>query len=154
VDTPHNTRSIIIPKKIISPQQIKSIQEKILIADKKSIVETINSTYEEVTDTELPTPEEFSVIKSRKGWEIRWKTTSSVNLIGLKYSVMIFEPVAGGGYLNKTFKTTEVKKVLIPRKSDFKPAKVLFGIVSINKNGYQSPFPKLFRIKGRHIVFN
>jgi hypothetical protein len=94
------------------------------------------------------------VIKSRKGWEISWKTTSPLNENGLKYSVLIFEPVSGNGYRNKTFRTTDVKKVLIPRKSAFKPAKVLFGIVSVNKNGYQSPFPKLFKIKGRRIIFN
>jgi len=68
--------------------------------------------------------------------------------------MLVFEPVKGGGYLNKVFKTTEAKQILIPRETEFNPAKVLFGIVSVNNNGFQSPFPKLFKIKGRRIVFN
>ncbi len=154
VDTPHNTRPVIIAKKITPPIPPMPVAEKTLLADKTTIAEMINTTYNALINTELPTPEQFSVIKTRKGLEISWVTTTSVNDNGLKYSVMIFEPVGGGGYVNKVFKTTEEKKVLIPRKSDFNPSKVLFGIVSTNDNGYQSPFPKLFKIKGKQIVFN
>lgn len=154
VDTPHNTRSAVIAKNITPQLPPVPVEEKTFVADKKSIAETINTTYNSLIDTELPTPEQFSVTKSRKGLEISWKTTPSVHDIGLKFSVMIFEPVTGGGYLNKVFTTTESKSVLIPRKSDFNPAKVLFGIVSVNDNGYQSPFPKLFKIKGKRIIFN
>jgi len=154
VDTPNNTRPVIIVKKITPPIPPMPVAEKTLLADKTTIAEMVNTTYNSLINTELPTPEQFSVIKTRKGLEISWVTTTSVNDNGLKYSVMIFEPVGGGGYLNKVFSTTEYKTVLIPRKSDFNPSKVLFGIVSTNENGYQSPFPKLFRIKGKKIVFN
>ena len=154
VDTPHNTRSIVITQKVTPPLPPVPVPEKTLIADKNSIAETINSTYNSLINSELPTPENFSVVKSRKGWELSWKTKPSVSDQGLRFSVMIFETVKGGGYLNKVFKTTESNQVFIPRKSDFNPAKVLFGIVSISNNGYQSSFPKLFRIKGRRIIFN
>ena len=154
VDTPHNTRSLVVVKKITPPPPPVTVPEKVFIADKKTIAETINSTYNSSINVELPTPEQFNVTKSRQGWEISWKTTSSVHDNKLKFSVMVFEPVSGGGYLNKIFKTTSDKMVLIPRKSDFNPAKVLFGIVSTNENGFQSPFPKLFKIKGKRIVFN
>lgn len=154
VDTPHNNRSVVIAQKVSPPQPPVSVPEKVLIADKKTIAETINSTYNASINIELPIPEQFSVIKSRKGWEISWKIPASAYEKGLMFSVLVFEPVTGGGYLNKVFKTTESQQVFIPRESDFNPAKVLFGIVSVNENGYQSPFPKLFKIKGRRIVFN
>jgi len=154
VDTPHNTRSVVIVKNVTPPPPPMQIEEKTFIADKKTIAETINTSYNAVIDTELSTPEQFTVTKSREGVEISWAINPSDHNKNLKFSVMIFEPVAGGGYVNKIFKTTEDKKVLIPRKSDIRPSKVLFGIVSVNDNGYQSPFPKLFRIKGKRIVFN
>ncbi|MCX6238808.1 MAG: family 10 glycosylhydrolase [Bacteroidia bacterium] len=154
VDTPHNNRSVVIAQKVLPPQPPVSVPEKVLIADKKTIAEAVNSTYNSLINIELPTPEQFSVTKSRKGWEISWKIIPSVHDNGLKYSVLVFEPVKGGGYLNKVYETTKIKQVFIPRKSDLNPAKVLFGIVSVNDNGYQSPFPKLFKIKGRRIVFN
>ena len=154
VDTPHNTRSVIIVKDIPPVLPPVRVEEKTIIADKKSIAQTVNTTYNSIINTELPTPEQFSVIKSRKGLELSWVVTPSDNDRGLKYSVLVFEPVKGGGYLNKVFKTTETKNVFIPRKSDFNPSKVLFGIVSTNDKGYQSPFPKLFRIKGKRIIFN
>ncbi|HEY3388626.1 MAG TPA: family 10 glycosylhydrolase [Prolixibacteraceae bacterium] len=154
VDTPHNTRSAVIAKKITPPLPPAPVEEKTLVADKNSIAETVNTTYNSIIDTELPTPEQFSVVKFRKGREISWKTTPSVHDKGLKFLVLIFEPVEGGGYLNKVYKTTESKDVFIPRKSEFNPSKVLFGIVSVNDKGYQSPFPKLFRIKGKKIIFN
>ena len=154
VDTPHNTRPVVVAKNVAPPIPPMPVAEKTLIADKTTIAEMVNTTYNSIINTELPTPEQFSVIKSRKGLEISWITTPSPNDGGLKFSVMVFEPVAGGGYLNKVYKTTEEKKVLIPRKSDFNPSKVLFGIVSTNDNGYQSPFPKLFRIQGKKIIFN
>jgi len=154
VDTPNNTRVTVVVKNIAPPIAPMPVAEKTLIADKTTIAEMVNTTYNSVINTELPTPEQFSVTKSRKGLEISWVTTPSVHDKELKFSVMVFEPISGGGYINNVFKTTEEKKVLIPRKSDFNPSKVLFGIVSTNENGYQSPFPKLFRIKGKKIVFN
>jgi len=154
VDTPHNKRPLVIAQKVLPPPPPAPIPEKVLVGDKKTIAEVINTTYNASIDMELPTPEQFSVTKSRKGWNISWKTTPSVHDKGLKFSMLVFEPVKGGGYLNKVFKTTEAKQILIPRETEFNPAKVLFGIVSVNNNGFQSPFPKLFKIKGRRIVFN
>jgi uncharacterized lipoprotein YddW (UPF0748 family) len=154
VDTPHNNRPVVIVPINESIQPPASIPEKILVADKNTISETINSTYHSVINTELPTPGQFSVIKSRKGLELSWQIPPSVSDKDLKFSVLIFEPVAGGGFLNKVFATTTNKQVFIPRESDFNPSKVLFGVVSVNSGGYQSPFPKLFKIKGRRIIFN
>ena len=154
VDTPHNTRVAVVVKNVAPPIPPMPVAEKTLIADKTTIAEMVNTTYNSIINTEIPIPEQFTVIKTRKGLEISWVTTPSIHDKDLKFSVMIFEPISGGGYLNKVYKTTEEKKVLIPRKSDFNPSKVLFGIVSTNENGYQSPFPKLFRIKGKKIVFN
>jgi len=155
VDTPHNTRSVVFVHKVIPPPPPpEPIVEKTLMADKKSISETINTTYNALIDVELPIPEQFEVTRSRKGWELSWKTSTATPVNGLKFTVMIFEPVSGGGYQKKVFATTESKQVLIPRKPDFNPLKVLYGIVSINDNDQQSPFPKLFQIKGKRIVFN
>ena len=154
VDTPHNTRSTVNAQNVTSQRPAKPVPEKTIIADKKTIAETVNTTYNALTDIKLPVPEQFTLIKSGKGWDISWVTSPSIHDEGLKFTVMIFEPVDGGGYLNKIFKTTENKQVFIPKKSDFNPAEVLFGIVSVNDNGYQSPFPKLFKIKGKRIVFN
>ncbi len=102
----------------------------------------------------MPVPEQFSVIKSRDGWEISWKTSPSIHDKGLKFSVIIFEPIKGGDTVKTVFKTTVDKQVLISRKSDFNPAKVRFGIVSVSEYGRQSQFPKLFRIRGKRVIFN
>ena len=130
------------------------IAERRLMANKKSIADTIAVTYKSVIDNNLPIPEKFSAVKSRTGVEVSWQTVAPKDGSGLKYRVIIFEPVKGGGYRNFLFETTDGKMVLIPRKSAFNPAKVLFGIVSVGENGYQSPFPKLFKIRGRRIKFN
>ena len=154
VDTPHNTRSAVFVHKVSPPPPPEPVIEKTLLADKSTISETINLTYNAIIDSELPIPEQFEVTRSRKGWELSWKTSNAIPINGLKFTVMIFEPVSGGGYQKKVFATTDSKQVLIPRKPDFNPLKVLYGVVSINDNDQQSPFPKLFQIKGKKIVFN
>jgi len=154
VDTPHNTRSLIVAQKVTSAPPPVPVPEKTLKADKNTIAETINTTYNSLIDIELPIPEQFSLTKFSKGWEISWTTTASVHDGKLKFMVMVFEPVKGGGYMKKVFTTTESKQVLIPIKSDFNPSNVLFGIVSTTDEDHQSAFPKLFKIKGRRIVFN
>jgi hypothetical protein len=131
-----------------------NVQEKILMADKNSIADSINSVYSASIDTALPVPEELSISRSRKGWEIKWNAKPTSRENSLKFSIMVFHPVKGGGFLKKVFSITGDKSVFIPRKSEFNPSKVLFGIVSISDKGYQSPFPKLFHIRGRRIIFN
>jgi len=153
VDTPHNTRPFRMTD-VPFQQPAETFPEKNLITDQNTTPENINSTIESAIDAELPVPEQFSVIKSHEGWMISWKTAPSVHDSGLKFSVIIFKPVKGSDTLKTVFTTTEFKQVLIPRKSNFNPAKVRFGIVSIGMNGDQSPLPKLFRIRGKKVIFN
>jgi len=153
VNTPHNTRPVMIPD--IQPQPpTVSAPEQLIVADKSAIAARYDTTKSHVFDIKLPVPEQFSVIKSREGWMISWKTAPSIHDNELKYKVIIFKPVKGGDTLKTVFVTTGLKQVLIPRKSDINPAKVRFGIVSVSENGEQSSYPKLFRIRGRRIIFN
>ena len=116
------------------------------------MADSVNSKYNSLIDKYLPIPAQFTVLKSRKGWEINWNTTPVSQGNKLKFVLMIFERVRGGGYLKKVLTITDNNKFLVPRKSDFNPARVLFSIVSVNNCGYQSPFSKLFRIRGRRII--
>ena len=154
VYSPFDTTSVSIAKNVITQPPPVPIQEKIFVADKTSITETVNSAYISLINRELPVPKEFNVKKSRKGWEVSWETAPSVNDTGLKFSVMIFTPVKGGRYLKNAFTTTKKKQVFIPRNSAFHSSKALFGIVSLDSSGYQSSFPKLFRIRGKRVNFN
>jgi len=148
------TNNVVIAQKITPQDRIEPTPDKILMADKKSINDTVNSAYTSAIDIKLPVPEQFSVVKSGTGWDLTWQTTPSETVDGLQFIVMYFQPLHDGGYVKKIFKTTLDKQVFIPRKLDFNPSKVLFGIVSVSGNGYQSSFPKLFRIRGRRIIFN
>lgn len=131
-----------------------AIPESILIADKTSIADTINSRYKSLIDNTLPVPNQFRVIKSRQGWEISWNLSETDQGKELKYSILIFERVKKGSYLKKVLATSDRSPFLVPRKSPFNPARVLFAIVTVNSNGYQGPFSKLFRIRGKRIVIN
>lgn len=153
VDTPHNARPVMIPE-VVQQQLPEPLPEKNIIVDNTGIPGKSDSTTGFLIDAELPVPEQFNVIKSRGGWEISWETIPSVHDNGLKFMVIIFNPVKGGDTIKTIYSTIDIKHVFIPRKTDFNPAKVRFGIVSVNRKGYQSPFPKLFRIRGKRIVFN
>jgi len=139
------------PKSSCTPS---SVPDKILMADKKSIADTIDFRYKSLIDKGLPVPAQFSVIKSRTGLEINWITATYTLDNNLKFKIMIFERVRRGGYLKRNLKTTKDSQFLLPGKSEFNPARVFFSIVSVNNCGYQSSFPKLFRIRGRRIIFN
>ena len=152
VNTPHNTRPIMLPE--VQPKPLtESAPEQMTVAGTaiSARTDTANST---MIYHELPVPEQFSVIKSREGLMISWKTAPSIYDNELKYRVIIFKPVKGGDTLKTIFITTGIRQVMIPRKSNINPAKVRFGIVTINEKGDQSQFPKLFRIRGRRIIFN
>jgi len=153
VNTPHNTRPFTIIAEV-PPQQSPDQVVETSPDEKGPVDKSAILVYKPKINKELPVPEEFSVTKSRKGWVISWKTPPSVHDKGLRYSVVIFEPVKGGDTLKTVFKTTEIKEVFIPRKSTINPAKVRFGIVSVSGNGDQSLFPKLFKVRGRRIKYN
>ena len=149
-----NTDNEAIARQI--PAQVPSppLRDRIFMADKKSITDTINLVFQPLIDKNIPVPEQFSVIKIHKGRTILWKTQPSIPAPDLKFSVLIFEKVKDGGYRLKEINKTETNQTVILRNSAINPSKVLFGIVSVNKNGYQSAFPKLFRIRGRRVIFN
>jgi hypothetical protein len=152
IEQPEQVASVVIAQKETHSRLPGIIQDKVLMADKNDISKMISTTYLPVTDSTLSVPEQFSVIKSREGWQLSWNIASPDKVVMHKYTVMIFERVNGGGYQKKVLKTTEDQQFLIPRKSAFKPAKVLFAVVSVDQNGFQSPFPKLFKIRGNRII--
>lgn len=154
VDTPQNRIPFVIVEQIPPPQPANPVIEKTSAEDKNPVDESVILAYKPSINKELPIPEQFSVVKSRKGWVISWKTAPSVQDNGLRYSVIIFESVKGGDTLKTVFKTTRIKEVFIPRESTIKPSRVHFGIVSVNNKGDQSPFPKLFKVRGRRVIFN
>ncbi len=128
--------------------------ERTLMADKRTISDTVRVAYKSIIDKALPVPERFSMTKFAKGREIFWESFPGIQHPDLKFSVIIFERVKGGGYKKKVLETTAQKQHFIPRKSRYNPSKVFFAIVSVNKNGQQSEFPRLFRIRGRRIIYN
>ncbi len=131
-----------------------NFSERTVMANKRTISDSVNLVYHSIIDKELPLPEKFSVTKFAKGREIFWESLPEIHHPDLKFSVIIFERLKGGGYRKKVLETTAQKQYFIPRKSPFNPSRVFFAIVSVNKDGYQSEFPKLFRIRGRRVIFN
>ena len=130
-----------------------SVQDKLIIADKKSLSDSIGFKYKFSIDKDLPVPEQFSAVKSREGHEISWMTTSSNKTGGLKFVVMIFERVKGGGYRRRILTKTDQNKFLVQRNSEINPARVLFAVVSTNNRNSQSSFSKLFKVRGRRIIY-
>ncbi len=143
---------LVIAQKETHPRLPGIVADKVLTADKNGISKLISTTYQSVIDSTLSVPEQFSVIKSREGWQLSWKISSPDQAVMHKYTVMIFERADGGGYLKKVLTTTEDHQFLIPRKSAFNPAKVFFAVVSVDQNGFQSAFPDLFKIRGNRII--
>jgi hypothetical protein len=141
-------------KKDHLPPLLSSVTERILKAKKKTLSDTIRLVYESVIYKDLPIPEQVSLKKNAKGWEIFWKTKPEIESNGLKFSILLFEPVKGGGYRKKIVQTTDIKQLFITRKLVHHPSKVFFSIVSVNQSGYQSSFSKLFRIRGKRMIFN
>ncbi len=153
-ETKENMAPIPNDPQITPIQKAEPPRERILMAENKSISDTINLVYQSVIHKELTIPEQFSVIRFQTGRKLFWKTPPGIGNTELKFSVIIFEPVKGGGYLRRVIQTTDNKQIFIPRKSGFNSARVLFAIVSVNSNGEQSPFSKLFRIRGKRIIYN
>ena len=129
------------------------IRERIILADKKSLADSINIRYKALIDNELPIPEKFSVVKSREGWKIYWKIKPTAQTDQLKFTVTMLKRIKGGGYQERILVTTEELNFLVIRKSDINPGRVLFSIASTNRNGFQSSFSKLFRVRGRRIIY-
>ncbi len=136
------------------PASVSKEVNEILLADKKTIADTLKIRYKSSIDKTLPIPEQFCVIKSRSDWEISWKTNSSVKPDECKFEILIFEGIKGGGFRRTVLANTTLSNFKISRKSTINPRKVLFSIVTVGTTGYQSPFSRLFRIRGRHIIFN
>ena len=130
------------------------VQDNIIMADKKALNDSLNFRYKTLIDKSLPVPEQFSVIKSREGRDIFWEAASTITPGQLSYSIMILERIKGGGYQQKILASTGQKHFFVARKSDVNPARVFFTVVSISKNGSQSSFSKLFRIRGKRVRFN
>lgn len=177
VETPHNTRAVAMVQRgtpiakeehTVQPVIIHEVHQQTAIVTKKKetitpaeaiplkvFPDTIKTTVIAPDDKVISVPEKFEVTKTSKGWQISWQTSRSThNGVPLKFSMMIFEPIDGGGFQEKDYATTDQHQIFIPRKSTINPQKVLFGVKSIGKDGIQSQFPKLFRIKGKHIIFN
>lgn len=150
----NNAPSGITDQKQISLCPPIQFPENLFVADKKSLADTLNFRYKSLIDNTLETPSQISVTKSREGWEIEWMTLSLNQSDKLKYSIMIFKRVKGDGWKGRTLGETNGKKFLIPKKSDFNPAKVFLAIVTVNQCGCQSLFSNLFHIRGRRIILN
>ena len=153
-DTMDKTEQLVLIREIppfLPPNE--QLPELLSKPDKGSVSIASKSVDSSSTDSEPPVPDQISVTKSREGWDLSWKTTPALP-DGLRFSIIIVEPVKSGDTIRTVFKTTVSQQVFIPRDSAFKPSKVLFGIVSINNMGVQSSTPKLFKIRGKRIVFN
>ena len=144
------TNNLVAQRQDLSVQ----VQETILLADKHSLSDSINSRYKPLLDKSLPIPEQFNVFKSGEGWSISWDEGPNSTTDATGFKVLIFEPVKGGGYKATVFADTEISNFTIPSKSTINPRKVLFAVVSSNNKGFQSSFSRLFRIRGRHIIYN
>jgi len=127
---------------------------RILKADKKSLADTIRILYQTITDQSLPVPEQYNLVKYSKGWELFWNINPEHPNKNLKFSVMAFEPNKGGGYRKKIIQTTSDKRLFITKDSIQHRSGVFFAVVSVSEERVQSLFPKLFRIRGKRILFN
>jgi uncharacterized lipoprotein YddW (UPF0748 family) len=145
----------VVPEKEVQPALSQDLsRERILMADKKSLADTISIFYKTITDQSLPAPEQYRLVKYSKGWELFWKINPEQSNRNLKFSVMAFEPNKGGGYRKKIIHTTSDKRLFITKDSIQHRSGVFFAIVSVSEEGYRSSFPKLFRIRGKRILFN
>lgn len=152
---PATTLQNPIPNPIITALQLNQNQsEKILLADKRSIADSINRRYQLFIDPHLPIPEQFEVIKLPEGWTLYWNDNRSSKNRDYKFRVLIFEPIRGGGYMKRVLTTTESTDFFISKKSISRSNRVLFSIVSLEPNGLQSFFSKLFRIRGKRVRIN
>ena len=136
-----------------SPSLADPKNDKVIMAEKKSLSDSLKIAYKFFINNDLKVPEQFNVIKTEGGREISWDVNTSPEKHDFIFAVVVFERVKSGGYKRKILSTSDQKKFFIPRKSDLNPARVLFSIISVQKNGTQSPFSKLFRIRGRRIIY-
>ncbi len=128
-------------------------RDRIIMAEKRSLSDSLNILYKSFINQNLEVPEQFSIIKSNEGREISWNLNHSTEKHDFIFAVIVFERNKGGGYKRKILSTSDQKKLFISRKSDINPARVMFSVISIQKNGMQSAFSKLFRIRGKRIIY-
>lgn len=132
------------------PEQETSVGS---MPDKSAISQVAGSVFKSSGYKAPSAPDQISVTKSRDGWELSWKTTSPVNEKGIRFSVFILEPVKGGDTIRTIYKTTTDYKVFIPGDSPVKPAGKLFSIISISEDGHSFSSSKIFKIRGRRIIY-
>ncbi len=144
-----------IPNPILTALKLNQNQsEQIILANKRSIADSINQRYQLVIDTNLIVPEQLAVVKLHEGWTLSWNDTRSSKNRDDKFSVLIFEPIREGGYIKRVLTTTDSTEFFISKKSISRSNRVLFSIVSIKPTGIQSSFSKLFRIRGKRVRIN
>jgi uncharacterized lipoprotein YddW (UPF0748 family) len=144
-----------ISNPIITALQLNQNQhDEILLADRRSVADSINRRYQLFINSNLPVPAQFAVIKSHEGWTLSWNDNRSSKNRDYKFRIIIFEPIRGGGYMKRVLATTDSTEFFISRKSISRSNRVLFSIVSIEPSGLQSSFSKLFRIRGKRVRIN
>ena len=149
-----NAQVAIADQKQLSLCQPGSVPENTILAEKRSLADSLNFRYKTQIDKALQVPTQISVSKSRKGWEIEWIISPLNQSEKLKYSLITFERIKGGGYRKRTLSETSDKKFLLLRKSEFNNKRALFAIITVNQCGYQSLYSNLFRLRGRRIFLN
>ncbi len=105
-------------------------------------------------DNELkPPPGHFDIVRDHKKVTISWHPSDSLIYKEQKPALLIYQTVKDTGRLYKFTALSSNKPFTIDRKADFNPRKMIYRCASAIKESKAILYSKLFRIKGKRIVY-
>jgi uncharacterized lipoprotein YddW (UPF0748 family) len=100
-----------------------------------------------------PPPGIFNISKDHKLTLISWHPSDTLMQNKQKLALLVYQPKKDSGQLCKFFVLSENKPVIVDKKADFNPRKMIYRCASPNGGNKQYTLSRLFRIKGKRIVY-
>jgi uncharacterized lipoprotein YddW (UPF0748 family) len=98
-------------------------------------------------------PGKFEIKRDHQLTIISWQSSDSILNKGQIPALLVYQPVKDNGRLLKFFILSKDKPVSIDKKADFNPRKMIYRCASVNRESKAPLYSKLFRIKGKRIVY-
>jgi uncharacterized lipoprotein YddW (UPF0748 family) len=100
-----------------------------------------------------PPPGILKISKDHKLVTISWHPADSLAEREQKMALLVYKPEKDTCRLNKSFILSQNKSASINKKSEFNPRRMIYRCASAGKESKAPSYSKLFKIKGRRIVY-
>lgn len=105
-------------------------------------------------DNELkPPPGHFDITREHKKVTISWKPSDSLRYNSQRFALLVYQSVNDTGKLQKFFVLAQNKPIIVDKKTEFNPRKMIYRCAGIDDSGKDRYYSRLFRIRGKRIVY-